>query len=390
MRRDILTSAIAAAAMAAAFVPAPTFAKPAARSAAPAVSTVYFGARADGFGGGITAARFNSQTGEIQILGLAAETNRTTWLTVNSGAGLIYAGSEYDNDGKSLSKVYVLRPDPVTGALIPVAQAESGGKGATNMFYSPANHALFVANYASGQVAVLPVAANGVPERFSSVQDHTGSGPHFRQKSPHAHAVALDPSGRFLIAPDLGNDRVYVYRFDRAAMTIAPAAQPFVQFEPGSGPRHVAIHPGGRFVYVNTELNGGLAVFKLDPASGNLSLVRKFSTFASDYAGQKSGGEIGLSPDGRFLYSTNRNENTVSVYRVDPATGDLSEIQRLDAGGKQPWAFSFDRTGKWLLVANQASDTVAVFGRDPGTGKLTATSNKAIIPSPSSVAFLGR
>jgi 6-phosphogluconolactonase len=402
MRRVILLSAIATAALIAAPAiarSAPQKGRPAAAAAKPAaarpnapgpVSTVYFGARAEGFGGGVTAARFDSRTGEIRIMGLAAETNRTTWISANPGAGLLYAGSEFDNDGKSLSNIYVLRPDPATGALTQVGAAPSGGKGATNLFYSAANRSLFVANYASGQVAVVPVEANGLLGQFTSVQDQVGSGPHFRQKSAHAHSVALDATGRFLISPDLGNDKVYVYRFDRATRTITPAAQPFVEFEPGSGPRHVVIHPNNRFVYVNTELNGGLAIFALDAGTGALTLVRKLSTFAADFTKTKSGGEIGLSPDGRFLYATNRNEDTVSVYRVDPATGDLAEVQRIDAGGKQPWAFSFDPTGKWFLLADQASDTVAVFARDPASGKLTATANKAIVPAPSSIAILSR
>jgi 6-phosphogluconolactonase len=398
MRREFLLSAVAAAAL----IAAPAIARTApqkdrtatAEKARPAtagpVSTVYFGARAEGFGGGITAARFDSRTGDLQIMGLAAETNRTTWISANPGAGLIYAGSEFDNDGQSMSSIYVLRPDPATGALARIGEARSGGKGATNLFYSAADRSLFVANYTSGQVAVLPVAANGALGQFTSVQDQTGSGPHFRQKSAHAHAVALDATGRFLISPDLGNDKVYVYRFDRATRTISPAAQPFVEFEPGSGPRHVVIHPNNRFVYVNTELNGGLAIFALDAGTGALTLVRKLSTFAADFAKQKSGGEIGLSPDGNFLYATNRNEDTVSVYRINPRTGDIAEVQRIDAGGKQPWAFSFDPTGKWLLLADQASDTIAVFARDPATGMLTATAHKAIVPSPSSMAFLSR
>jgi 6-phosphogluconolactonase len=351
---------------------------------------VYFGSRTEGPGHGITAARFDPQTGALSDLGLVAEVPSATWVMPGPAKGTVLAGSEYDNKGTEDSSVFSFAADPATGKLTPVAKVDAGGRGATHLVYNAKPAALFVANYASGQVSVLPVGPGAALKPATSVVPTYGFGPSPRQATAHAHGVAIAPGGRAILVPDLGADRIFVERFDPATLTLSPAPVPFVAARPGTGPRHVVFHPNGRIVYVNGELSGDLTTYRWDAATTTLTPLGTISTFAPGFGGSRSGGEIALSPDGHYLYVTNRGEESIAVYGVDPQSGALNEVQRLPAGGKQPWAFSFDGSGKWLLVANQASDKVTVFRRDPASGQLTATDQALTVAGVSSVAVLPR
>jgi len=346
---------------------------------------VYIGTRTGGPGNGILAARFDPKTGALTGIGLVAEVERPTWVLPDAHR-LIYSVSETGAE----AKIYSFSADVRTGALTQISRVSSGGGGATHMAINAKKPSILVANYGTGQVSVVPLRRGGVLLPVSSVQSNYGTGPSPRQTQPHAHGVAIDKGGRFVLASDLGADRIFVYRFDSATLKLSPAVTPFVAARPGSGPRHVVLHPGGKFAYVNSELTSEITSYSWNGKTGQLQPLTTLSTLPPGYTGANSSGEIAVSPDGRFLYASNRGEDTLVVYAIDRITGGLTEIQRIASGGKKPWAFMPDPGGRWLLVANEGSDQVTVFARDPASGKLTATGQRLSVLHPSSIAFLAR
>jgi len=301
---------------------------------------------------------------------------------------VLYAVSETGNDGASQGGVFSFAADPATGALTQISKVASGGGGATFLTINPRTPSILVANYGTGHVALIPLERGGRLDPPTSVMQDVGSGPHKRQKSAHAHGIAVDPTGQFVLVSDLGADKVFVYRFDAKTMTLAPNEVPFVATKPGSGPRHLVFSRDGRFVYVNSELTSELTTYAWDAAKGALSPLQTISARAPTYTGENGAGEVLLSRDGRYLYASNRGEDTLVVYALDPASGLPHEIQRIAAGGATPWALSFDLTGRWLLVANEGSGQINVFAHDAASGLLTATDHVMAVPHPSGIAVL--
>jgi len=336
---------------------------------------------------GIYAARFNDVTGKLTPLGLSVELGRPTWLVASPDKPIIYAANELGNDGKSDGQVVALTPDGDEGKLKILSQIDAKGGGTTHLTYDAKSHSLFAANYGNGQAVSFPVNADGTIGDAVTVDQHEGTGPSPRQKGPHAHGVTVDPSGQYVLSPDLGADRVFISRIDATTHQLTPATTPFEAVTAGSGPRHLIFSPNGKFAYLNTELTAELRVYAWDAAQGRLTSVQTLSTVAKDFYGKKSAGEITLSKDGRFFYVSNRGEDTVAVYAVSAKTGKLTEIQRISTQGDQPWHFTIDPTGNWFLIANEASSSVAVFKRDPKTGKLSPSPSTVDLPKPVNILF---
>jgi 6-phosphogluconolactonase len=314
--------------------------------------------------------------------------DRPTWLLKDPVRPLLYAVSETGNDGKSQGRVASLRLDGGAGALAEVGSAPSGGGGPTHLALDARSHTLLVANYGTGHVATLGIGDGGTLSGPVSIAGNAGSGPSPRQKGPHAHGVTLDPSGRYVLVPDLGADRVFVYRFDAATRALAPAATPFLQLPPGSGPRHLVFGPGGRTAYLLTELTGELRVLDWDAAAGTLAPVQALSIQGPNYAGPASAGELVVSGDGTMLYASNRGEHAIVAFAIEREMGRLSEAQRIASGGTAPWHLALSPAGTWLLASNEKSDAVDVFrvGHD---GRLAATRSRLDVPTPVNVLFAG-
>ena len=344
---------------------------------------VYFGTH----GNAIFAARLDEQSGRLTALGQAAAIERPTWLITSPHAPVIYSVGETGNDGRSEGRVYSLSIDTTSGKLQTISQVGSGGGGATHLAVDPRSHTLLVANFGGGQVGAIPIQKGGSLEAVASVQTDYGSGPNPRQTGPHAHGVAVDPSGHFILVPDLGADRIFIYRFDPSTRRLSPADPAFTPMPAGSGPRHLVFHPNGRLAYLDTELSAQITSFAWDGQSGRLRALKTISSLPRDYVGERSAAELALSNDGRFLYVSNRGENTLVVYKINPDSGDLSPVQRIPSGGDKPWSFSIDPTNRWLLVANEGSNAVTVFAVDRTSGTLRATGEPLAIEKPVSVAF---
>lgn len=382
MRKRAFIKALAGAALA-------TTIGPVAGAAAPArTETLYIGTQGTGDGHGIFAAQFDPRDGALVLTGLAATIARPTWLLPHPRLPLLYAVSDPGADSPAPHRIVTYRSDAATGALREIASTASGGRGPTHLDFHRASSTLFVANYVTATPAALPVAADGTPGEPSSTQTNYGTGPNRRQTAPHAHGVAFDTGARVLLVPDLGADRMFLYRFATRQRSLAPNVQTFVQLPAGSGPRHVAVHPGGRFVYLITELRPAIDVFRWSASRDRLEPVETIATMPDDAEEKNKGAEIAVSADGRFLYSSHRGEDFLLVHAIDRSTGKLRELQRIPSGGHLPWHFTIHPGGRWMLVANQGTGSIAVFKRDPRTGLLAATSNRVEVGRPTNVTFL--
>lgn len=349
---------------------------------------VLIGTHTGGPGQGIFAAKLDPATGALTTLGLAAEVDRPTWLMTDPAQSLVYAVSETGNDGKTQGSVYSLAIDHGTGRLMVRARSDSGGGGATHLSYDARTATLFVANFGTGEVAAIPVAADGTLRGVAAVQRNIGSGPGKRQTGPHAHAAVVDPNGRFVLSPDLGADKVFVYRWDAARRALTPAATPAAAFPPGSGPRHLVFSRDGRFVFLDTELSGTVYAMRWDARAGRLTEAARIALDAPDVTGTHSAAEIAIGRDGRFVYVSNRSANSIQIFAIDRTSGALREIQRIDSGGKAPWSFAIDPSGRWLIVTNEASSNLALFAVNVRSGLLRATGTSLAVPKPVALAFV--
>jgi 6-phosphogluconolactonase len=249
---------------------------------------------------------------------------------------------------------------------------------------------LFTAQYGTGTVAVFPLDGEGRIGPRSALERHSGSGPNkARQEGPHAHWVGTDPGNRFLFVPDLGMDQVVIYEMDLGAGKITPHGRG--SCPPGSGPRHLVFHPSGRFAYVVNELAESVTAFAFDAKTGTLTAIETVDSLPEELRDRQStAAEICIHPSGEFLYASTRGHDSVSAFRIDPATGRLTLIEREPIRGAHPRNVNLDPSGKWLLAAGRDSNTIAAFGIDLKTGGLMFSGSVVNSPAPICLEFLSR
>jgi 6-phosphogluconolactonase len=337
---------------------------------------------------GIYQAELNGDDGALKLIGLAGDAKNPSFLALSPGDRFLYAVNEVaDYDQTRGGAVSAFSVDE-SGDLALLNHQSSGGSGPC--FVSVDNdgkHAL-VANYGGGSVAVLPIDAAGKLQPASCFIQHEGSGPDkSRQEGPHAHCIKLDAANRFALACDLGLDKVFIYRFDAAAGKLTPSEQPWMETEPGAGPRHLAFHPSGKWVYVLNELNSTLTVAAYDGQAGTLKSLQSLSTIPAGGAPGNSGAEVVAHPNGKFVYSSNRGHDSIAMFAIDQQTGKLTSLGQHPVGGKTPRNFNIDPSGKYLLAAAQDSDRIIVHAIDQATGKLTQTDHAIDVPTPVCIKF---
>lgn len=334
---------------------------------------------------GIYAYRFDGATGKATPLGaagLAAETENPSFLAVHPNQRFLYAVNELA--GGTVSAFAI---DRTTGTLTLLNRVPTRGADPCHLSLDRSGKWLFAANYTGGSVAAFPVQADGRLGEASAFYQHSGSSvDKARQNGPHAHAVAVSPDNRFVLAVDLGLDRIFSYRLDPAAKGLAPAPA-FAAVTPGSGPRHLAFRPDGRFAYVLNEMQSSVTAFRYNPARGTLGELQRLSTLPEGFAGESSGAEIDVHPNGKFVYASNRGHDSIASFRIDAANGTLTAGARTPTQGRTPRGFAIDPSGRFLLAGNQNSGTLVVFRIDPATGALTSVGTPLQVPSPVSVVF---
>jgi 6-phosphogluconolactonase len=344
--------------------------------------TVYVGTYTDTTSKGIYRFTLDPKTGATTPPVLAAETRNPSFLALHPSGRFLYAVGEISSfDGKPSGAVSAFAVDPKTGGLALLNQQSSEGAGPCHVTVDKAGTHVLVANYGGGTVAVLPIGADGKLAAASSVQAHAGSGPNkARQEKPHAHGIYLSADNRFAFAPDLGADRVFVYRYDAAKGALEPhgaAALP-----PGSGPRHLAFDPQEKNAYVINELLSTITVMAYDAAKGTLTPGDSVSTLPTGFSGTSSTAEVAVSPDGRFVYGSNRGHDTLAIFSRDAATGRLTPLGHVPVGGLTPRHFTFDPSGQTILAAHQGSDTISVFRVDPRSGQLSPVGGTLSVGKP--------
>jgi 6-phosphogluconolactonase len=338
--------------------------------AAPAAKpvTVYVGTYTDGTSRGIYRLAFDAATGALSEPVLAAETKNPSFLALHPNGRFLYAVGEISTfEGARTGALSAFAIDPKTGNLALLNQQSSEGAGPCHLVVDRTGRNVLVANYGGGTVAVLPVDADGRLKRASSVQVHEGTGPNKgRQEKPHAHGIYLDAAERFAFAPDLGADRVFVYRFDAAKGMLEPHGG--AALAPGSGPRHLAFDPAGKHAYVINELLSTVTAFSYDAEKGALTPLQTVSTLPAGFAGTSWTAEVAVSGDGRLVYGSNRGDDSLAVFTVDLSSGRLTAKGHAPVGGKYPRHFAIDPTGRFVLAAHQNSGTISVLRLDPATG----------------------
>jgi 6-phosphogluconolactonase len=339
---------------------------------------------------GVYSFRFDSGTGSLTSMAVAATTPDPSFLTVAHNEKYLYAVNELSEfGGKKSGAVTSYSIDAKSGKLVQLNQVASGGADPCYVSFDQSGKYLLVANYTGGSVSTFPVAADGHIGPAAAFVQHTGSGPNKeRQEGPHAHYSATSADNRFVFVVDLGLDEVVVYRFDPATGSLTPNDPPFAKLAPGAGPRHLAFHPNGKFAYVLNEVIPTVTALAYDSKSGSFSTLQTLSTIPKDFTAHNDTAEIVVHPSGKFLYASNRGHDSIAEFTIDAAKGILTLAGDFPTQGKTPRNFALDPTGKFLLAANQESNNIVIFRIDQSTGALVATGQVAQVPAPVDIVFV--
>ena len=351
---------------------------------------VYFGTYTGAKSKGIYVSHFDPATGRLTDPGLAVATASPSFLALHPSRRFLYAAGETSIlNGKRVGAVAAFSVNAKTGRLTLLDRQSSGGAGPCHVAVDQSGKCLLVANYGDGTIAALPIRADGGLAVPGTVIQHQGSSVNpERQAGPHAHFIIPDPADQFALACDLGLDQVLVYRFDPAKALLVPNDPPFAPVKPGSGPRHLAFHPSGRFVFLSSEMGSTLTAFAYDAKRGALKELQTVSTLPDAFTGNKSGAEVQVHPNGKFVYASNRGHDSIAVFGFDAGNGKLTYVENQATQGKTPRHFAIDPTGQWLLAENQDSDSIVVFRVDAKTGRLSAAGQTISVGAPVCAIFM--
>lgn len=339
----------------------------------------------DGKAEGIYIYHLDLSSGELTYAATVtgAGTINPSFLTLGPGGRCLYAVNEITGGKGPHGTVSAFAVDPASGQLRYLNQQSTHGLAPCFASVEPEGRYCLAANYETGSLCVLPIRQDGSLGEATDIVQFSGSGPNReRQEGPHAHMVTPSPDGSFILAVDLGTDRLMAFHLDGERGTLSPAAPPWTQMPPGAGPRHLAFHPHLPFAYVINELQSTVTFCRYDAQQGTFEAQQTLSTLPDDFTGQSSGGEIMVAPSGRFVYASNRGHDSLAIYAVDQETGQLSLVGHKATQGGGPRAFIIDPSGALLLAANQDTDTVVTFWVDPESGLLRPTGHVAAVPTP--------
>ena len=341
---------------------------------------------------GIYHVRMDRRSGKLRRIASVNAGANPSFLAIHPNGRVLYAVNEVENhNGKASGAVSAFSIARDSGALTRRNEQPSEGGAPCFVSLDRSGRVVLVANYVGGNVALLPISADGSLAPASQVVQHKGSGPNAeRQGAPHAHCIVADPSNRFVLAADLGADRVFVYRLDVDGKSLQHVEGGDAVMRSGAGPRHLAFHPRLPLVFVANELDSTVATLRFDAQRGALTSLDSRSTLPAGWTGTNYPADIHVAPSGRALYVSNRGHNSIAVFSVAESTGALALEQVISTEGDWPRNFSLDPSGRWLLVANQRSGSVVVFARDQNSGRLTPTRQRIALSSPVCLRFLSQ
>ncbi|MDR1802140.1 MAG: lactonase family protein [Treponema sp.] len=315
---------------------------------------------------GVYSFLLDTETGVLEGEKVSTGIVNPSWLTLNKALDRLYAVNELkEYEGEATGSVSAFAFDIKSRELKLLNIRPTHGTDPCHVILDPKNTHVFVSNFNSGSVCVFPVLADGALGEASQLIQHEGSSVNkARQSGPHAHALFFDNSGRFAFVPDLGIDRLMAYE---ASGALKPAPTPYYRSAPGSGPRHCVFHPNGKYLYLINELGSSVTALAYNEADASLSHLQTVPTIPAGFSAHNSCADIQITPDGRFLYGSNRGHDSIAIYAVDAGTGLLSLAGIESSGGKIPRGFCVDPRGAFLLAANQDTDNIVVFRIDGAT-----------------------
>lgn len=342
----------------------------------------------DGRSQGIYRLWLNAETGALRLDGVAAKSANPSYLALHPNGRVLYAVNELSEfRGEPSGAVSAYAIARATGALTLLNQQPSHGKAPCYVSVDRTGRVVLVANYGGGSITTIPVRRDGGLATAKNVVRHEGkSVDPVRQAAPHAHCVLPDPTNRYVLAVDLGIDAMLTYRLDDRTGAIS-VVTPGAAAKPGAGPRHLTFHPNGRFAYVVNELDSTLSVFTYDGERGALTEVQVAPASPGGTVPDNHPADIHVAASGRHLYVSNRGDDTVAVFVIDPASGQVTPVQQIASGGRSPRNFALDPTGRFLLAANQRSDSIVSFRVDAESGRLTPTGSVVELAAPVCVKF---
>ncbi|MEO7309071.1 MAG: lactonase family protein [Chitinophagaceae bacterium] len=330
---------------------------------------------------GIYVYKFNTQTGKATWVSNTDSMVNPSFLTVSSNGKFLYSVSE--SGGNFPGKINAFSFDKKTGLLKFINEQTSGGDNPCYVSVTKNGQWVAVGNYTGGNLSMFKTKANGALMPAAQFIQHEGIGPNkTRQEKAHVHSTIFSPDEKFLFVPDLGMDKVMTYKFKATSdIPLEPAAPEFTATAPGTGPRHLVFHPKKPFAYLVEEMAGQVEVFQY--SKGILTPIQQAPTHPERFKGQPGSADIHISPDGKFLYASNRGEeNNIAIFVINEATGMLEPKGFQSTLGTTPRNFCIDPTGNFLLAANQGSGNIVIFKRDQETGMLTPTGDEIKIPKP--------
>lgn len=349
---------------------------------------VYFGTYTSNGSQGIYFADFDSSTGQLTSLTLAAQTAQPSFLAITADHKYLYAINELDQfKGQPVGAVSAFSIDGATGKLTLLNQVSSRGAGPAHITLDQTGRYILVANYGGGSVAVFARNSDGSLGELTSFVRHSGSSVNpQRQEAPHAHCIAMSADNRFAVVADLGLDELLEYPFNEKHGVLGEPR--IIHTDPGVGPRHLVFSENGKFVYVINELASTVTIYWYDHHDGFMKALQTTSTLPANFKGENTDAEIALHPNGKFLYASNRGSDSITVFAVHGRKGTLTPIETVPTGGKTPRNFALAPSGEWLLAANQDSNTVFTFRVDKKTGRLTASGQPLQVLSPVMIDFV--
>jgi len=346
---------------------------------------VFISAFAAGEEGAIHAYQLDLESGELRLVRKTADVEHPFFLALSPDKQYLYSIHAKTFGGKEHEQVAAYRIVGDTGELKVLNRQSALGTAACYLDVDATGKTVVVANYSTGSVASFPVQKDGSLGKASSFIQHEGSSVNpGRQEGPHAHCFVISPDNRFALAADLGLDQVLCYRLDAENSKLSPNRQPFVRTPPGGGPRHLAFHPRGKHVYVINELANTITMYDYEGKTGMLTEQQTITTVPDDFDGTSHTADLKITPDGRYLYGTNRGHDSIAAYRLDDR-GRLTLFAIESSLGKGPQNLAIAPGGKLLLCANMPGKNVAVFRIDTKTGALKSVGEPIVIPSPSCI-----
>jgi len=341
---------------------------------------------------GIYSFKFNPETGDISSTELSSVTDNPSFIAIDPCGQFLYAVNELDTfKNEPTGAVSVFKIDCESGKLKLIQQVSSLGGAPAHLSLDKSGKFLLVANYNGGNFSVFPINNDGKLGKHSAFVQNAGSSVNpERQSAPHAHFIQVTDDNRFVMVADLGLDKILIFQFDAANGLLKPNDPDFISVDTGAGPRHFVFTPSGKYFFVLNELSSTITVFDFDATTAALQSKQTISTLPQNFNGTNTAAEILVDSKGKFLYASNRGNDSIVQFSIDPITGILTPVAWVSSGGKTPRNFAIDPSGEWLFSANQNSNNILLFRIDNESGRLMNTDQVINVGSPVCISFMSQ